>query len=327
MAGDVVQDYIDYIRTSIIDFFKILLKEKYSKKKIVPIVDRYISVRYLGNTILKSQDFVDIIIEEIVEETTKLMSEVNDSDYVSNVCIMFHYIMYLDDCIYCDNYNTLLNDLFNDSLITFELDDDTKSELKKLVKTVDQKKTQFQKLFDTSDFEMVEKRISKGLYNVDIVQHCKIPNLYSEYAINKAFNTQVVKEDKTYVLYLLLANTVLRNTISLDFSRNYIVTFPESLFSKSKKILRYINVFKNDLVKNQIALEFTYSCYIKNESIINTFIKSGINVALILDDKFDDDYGKLVLFKYIFIDKENELYDEIVSKIKSLKLDAKLISM
>ena len=81
MPGDVVQDYIDYVKTSIINFFKILLKENYSKKEIMPIVEKYINVRYLKNTIIKNQDFVDVIIEEIVETATKMIDD--GSDYVS----------------------------------------------------------------------------------------------------------------------------------------------------------------------------------------------------------------------------------------------------
>jgi hypothetical protein len=61
--------------------------------------------------------------------------------------------------------------------------------------------------------------------------------LYSEYAVEKAFNSDIVTENKVYLLILMISCKILSEIIALDFDNNYIINFPPSLLGKPKQPL------------------------------------------------------------------------------------------
>lgn len=322
MLGNIIGEYLDYVYESIFDIFKILLSNKYNKHIVEPFIKKFIDVRYYNITSYpKEKNFITKLRNELVDvakELTKIYPK--DLELIKNVCGLFGYIVYIDDCIICDNYSILVDTLMNDD--DFSLDfHDKKKELKSKVLEFTNKKDEFFKLMDNSDFDLKEKRVGKCLYEVDIIQNCKISKLYSDYAIMKAFNTEVIKEDKIYVMYILVAMQILKNAYGLDFSRNYIVEFPRSLFEKSRKIVRYINLLKNELVKEHISLKIDYDTYLKFKSQTKEYIKSGIKFALVLDDKFDDNYENLIIFDYIILYKNSDNYEDIINKLKDRDLN------
>lgn len=61
-----------------------------------------------------------------------------------------------------------------------------------------------------------------------------------------------------------------------------------------------------------VVLRFTYSYYQENKGEINKLINSGINIGIVLDETFVDDYESLVLFSYVFIYEKYDYYDIII---------------
>ena len=66
-----------------------------------------------------------------------------------------------------------------------------------------------------------------------------VSKLYSEYAIERAYDSEVVVENKVYLMLLLLSSRVLKDSMELKYDNNYVIDFPVSLFDKQKKILKW----------------------------------------------------------------------------------------
>jgi hypothetical protein len=159
----------------------------------------------------------------------------------------------------------------------------------------------------------------KNAIFVDLKHDFSVSKLYSEYAVEKAYSSEVVLENRTYVSLLMLSSKVLKNTLDLDFDKNYILNFPESLFEKPKKIIKYINAVDNDYLKTKIHLKIQYTDYKKYKKQINQLINQGFSICLELDDNYDMDFSCLLLFTYIFVNKSAKYYDIIINSSEDIK--------
>ncbi|MBP5684373.1 MAG: hypothetical protein J6X02_03855, partial [Bacilli bacterium] len=201
----------------------------------------------------------------------------------------------------------------------------TKKQLREWYLVFRKNRQRFSELFVSKDFSLLEKLIYRKTYNLVLEQNVKISNLYSEYAINKVYNSGVINEDKLFITYIMASDLVLDNAKKLDFSRKYLVDMPGTIYSKTKKITRLLEILNNPLAKKQIIIKLCYNDYIKNRDVINEKINNGYLFALIIDDKFDGNIDEFVLFPYVLVDEENEYFDEIMNE-KS-KINAKIVKI
>jgi hypothetical protein len=68
-------------------------------------------------------------------------------------------------------------------------------------------------------------------------------------------------ENRLYLMLVMLTTKILAEAISLNFENSYVVDFPETLLEKQKKIMKYLKLLDNDLLRNKIQLRFKYSTY------------------------------------------------------------------
>lgn len=321
MDENIINKYINYIQNSIYKYFEILLGKKYSKNLVKPFITKYISIRYYNDTLyLREGDFVKRFSKELNTIAKDLIKENKESEeLIKNICALFGYLFYFDDCISCDDLSELINTLFSDNLITLDYEEDTKKNFKELIKEINNKKEEYNNLFKTNDFEIKLKRIKSKVYLSSIEENIEISKLYSNYAIDTAYNTGVIAEDKIYLLYILLSNQVLNNAIKLDFNTNYIVEFPETLITKHKKTIKYLKALDNDLLKSHIHLMISYESYLENKNIINNYLKEGYNFALKISESFNEDYENLILFSYLLVYDNLPSYDMIIQNKDKIK--------
>jgi hypothetical protein len=321
MNTDIVQDYINYIENSLYQYFRILLGNDYEKKLVKPFIDKYIDVRYYNNTIyFKDNNFVDRISKEInIVAKESIKENMNNEENIKNICALFGYILYFDDCLKYKDVNSLVDTLFSDEIITISHEESIKQQFLQFINDNINKKKSFFKLFNTSDFEMVEHKLMKRVYREDINYTFEVSKMYSDYAKDKAFNTGTIAEDKMYVLYLMIVNSILKNAIDLDFSKYYIADFPPSLFVKTKKTMKYLKLMDNELVKDHFSVQISYDTYKNNRKIIDNYINMGYNFALEIDSSFDNDLSGLVLFQYILIRTDSKAYDLIMENANNIK--------
>ncbi len=319
MNYNIIDEYINFNRDKYLELFKIMLGSHYQKYLCSLFIDKYIDVRYYNETnYLTEKDFIKRLNKELVDLTEKLADDDNIED-IKNIVALFGYIVYFDDICVITQDLELINMMVTDDVIKIANKEELKQAIKDWYISLKKGKEKFNKAVSTKDFSLLEVRLYKKLHYLELEHNVKISNLYSEYAIDKAYNTGVVSEDKLFITYILASQLVLNNAINLDFSRYFLVPMASSLFEKEKKFARLINVIDNVLAKKFISIRITYSDYKKYKTKINDLINDGYSFGIELDEKYTGNTSELVLFPYIFVYEESPEYEMLMREKDRLK--------
>ena len=325
MDTNIIVEYTDFIRRQIIDFYYIILKNKFDKKLIIPFLDKYIMVRYYNESAYpKEKDIIERIIKEL-EAIVKEITTPENKEQIKNIYSLFGYILYFDDCYFIEDDKELLKLFFEDQNLKIEFTTEMKEEMKNFINEFKNNKMRFNEVLSSNKFYLVEKRLKKYYYRLTLGHDVKVSSLYSESAIEKAFNTGSINEDKLSVLFVMACNLILQNAIGLDFSRCYIVDIVPSLYVKDKKIEKLFKGLDNILTQKYLILNIKYSDYLINKEKVDEFIQRGYSFAITLDDTFDEDYSRLILFSCVLLYKDHEKYD-IIKENKN-KIASQLITL
>ena len=325
MDYNIISEYIEFIRNSFLAFFRIVLGRRYQRSLIHVFVDKYIDVRYYNETnYLTVKDFVNRLNKELVDLTEKIANEENIED-IKDAVALFGYLVYFDDVCVVEQDAELIKVLVEDELLRIRDKDAVKKDVLEWYKKFKDSKERFNKVLTNKDFTLLEKRMYRKLYYLSLEHNVKISNLYSEYAIDKAYTTGTVGEDKLFITYILASSTVLNNAINLDFSRYYMVPMASTLFEKEKKFTRLLNIFDNQLCKKFISIWITYTDYKKYKTKIDNLISEGYSFGIELDSKYTGITSDLVLFPYIFVYEDSPEY-EMLEREKD-RLKSKIIKL
>lgn len=325
MDYNVISKYINYITKKYLELFKIVFRNKYQKSLCLPFIERYIEVRYYNETnYLTEKDFVNRINKELVDLAKKMLTDDNEDD-IKNIVAMFGYILYFDDVYVINHEMELIDTMVSDDIIKIDNSDGLKNEIKEWCLELNKARDMFNNVLVTKDFSLIEDRLYRKLYSLDLKQNVKISNLYSEYAIDKAYNTGTVNEDKLFVMYILASQLVLENAVNLDFSRYYMVPFASTLFEKEKKCNRLLSVIDNALAKKFISIRITYTDYKNNKAFIDKLINDGYSFGLELDSTYTGIISELILFPYIFVHEDSSEY-EMLNREK-FRLKSKIVKI
>ena len=318
-----IDNYIKYFEDFLLNYYRIILGSGYDKKIVMPFIEKYVDVRYYNNSIYsKGYSFINKLNAELKNVAKEIIKQDNDlENEVKEIFTLFGYILYIDDCSEYDSLNSLIKTISED----INLSNEKQEELKKAISDFIKSRKDFFAVYEDKNFNIDLKRVARSVKKAEIKQNCKLSPIYSEWAIDKAYNSGTVLENKQYLLYLMLSGYILKNTIELNFSEQYIVDFPESLFTKEKKINKYTKVLDNNVVKPRVHFRINYSTYTKNKDKINAFINNGFNVAIVLDDTYDENLKILDIFSYVFIYEKYEYYDIVIENKD--RINAKIISL
>ena len=313
MNNNIILEYINFVKTSILKFYQIILEEDYDKNLIEPLLDRYLMVRYYGETnYTKEKDLVEILGKELKMAMESKLNKENEEKF-KNIYALFVYIFYFDDCYYVENNASLLDCFFQDENIKIVFNKEKKKVTQDFLRKFSINKERFRLLFRSTQFSLDEKRLKSNLYKIRLTQNVRISNLYSDYAVEKAFNTGVVAEDKLFITFLMISEIILANAVGLDFSRYYLTDFVPSFFTKEKKIERIFNVIDNNLTKKYLIINIKYSDYLLYKDKIEIYIKRGFSFSVTLDHTFDEDFANLILFTCVLINSNDENYDFVMT--------------
>ncbi len=319
MDYNIVDKYINFIRESYMDLCKIIFKSNCNKELCLAFIERYITVRYYNETNYPGEkDFINRINKELLDLLDKLVLDDNIED-LKNIVALFGYIVYFDDVCVMTKEMEVIDAIINDGIIKISNVDNMREELKNWYLSYNLNKENFHDAINTKKFNLVEEKIYHRLYSLVLEHNVRVSNLYSEYAIDKAYNSGVVNEDKLFITYILASNTVLNNAINLDFSRYYLVSLASSLFTKEKKINRLLKVLDTPLTKKFIHIRVTYTDYIENKNMIDKLINSGYSFIIELDSKYSGDSNLLYLFPYIMVAKDSPEYEMLMRDKDNLK--------
>ena len=313
-------EYIKFVDNFLTDYYKEILLSKYDKDIVRPFIEKYIDVRYYNKYSVEGKNFTQILNRELNSVAKELMNNnEKKKELIKDVFALFSYVLFIDGCNHFNDINILLKALFTDENINISYSTDSKKNITNIVKKYISKKIDFFKIFSSDEFYLKGKKYEDHLFNIDLGNRCNISKLYSEYAINKAYNSEVVLENRIYLTLIMLTSKILSEVISLNFSNYYIINFPSSLFEKSKKIMRFLKALDDELLKEKISLKIYYKDYKKYRKYVRQLINEGYNFSLELDESYNTDFEDLFLFSNILVSKKYNYYDIIINSKDVIK--------
>ena len=240
-------------------------------------------------------------------------------ELIKNIFALFSYVLFIDGCTHFNDINSLLKTLFNDKNISLKYSSESKKALTNDVKAYIGKKMEFFGLFNTDEFYLKGKKYKDHLYRISLGNKCKIPKIYSEYAIDKAYNSDVVKENRVYLTLIMLSSKILSEVIALDFSNYYIIDFPATLFEKSKKMMKFLRSLDDELLKEKISIKIYYRDYKMYKKYVRELITQGYSISLELDETYQTNFDDLFLFSNILVSNKYKYYDIIIDSKDIIK--------
>ena len=311
MELNIIQKYVNYIKSELLTFFRIVLGSRYNRAIVQEFITRYLEVRYYNETKFPETEAIARIGKELMEVVVPFL-ETSSKELVKTINALFGYILYFDDCLPVDEFESLLNALEQDENLKITLEAEASKKLRQLAKRFKRTKEEYFKMFETEQFIFEEKRKNKHLYLTDLKHAVKIPNLYSEAAINSVYEGGIINEDKRFVLLLMTSKKILENAINLKFTNKYFIDFPGSMFEKEKKTKRFFNYIDNPLAKKHLLVNIRYEDYLAYAKIVESLISEGFSFSVTINHQFDENYAKLVLFNYIFLYNDSKFYGMMI---------------
>ena len=199
----------------------------------------------------------------------------------------------------------------------------TKEEFTDLIKSDMEKSEEFlNKYFADRTFELAIKKVpnKNEIYNIQLVPNITIPMIYSQAAIDMAYNSELISEDRLLPEYTLVSLMIARDIVEANFKDQYIIEVTESLLTKKTKLRRMLEIIEDPAIQDKLNLKVKYENLEKNKKYIFELMKEGYKFALVLDNTIKDpaEVEKLTMFYYIIVPKSVKLYKELMRRYKKV---------
>ena len=199
----------------------------------------------------------------------------------------------------------------------------TKEEFTDLIKTDMEKSEEFlNKYFLDRTFELAIKKAQNknDIYKIELISNVTIPMIYSQTAIELAYNSELISEDRLLPEYTLLSLIVARDIVESNFKDQYIVEFTHTLLRKKQKLKRVLEIIDDPAIQDKVNLKVNYEDLEKNKKYLFDLMKEGYKFALELDNTLRDagEVEKLSMFSYIVVPKKVKLYKELMRRYKKV---------
>ena len=310
MARNIVKDYIDYDKKCLREYINIITEKKLNSKISDMIIDTYIDIRYFDAYEHVKKHPIDNIEYYI---TNLFKSLFNDKNKKKNLPLIVDVLIILRYVVLYEKYSN--NDKAAKQLVSYEdkVKDRYKntkilvSDLIKSIKDNSRKKEKYLNNLLSNEFSIVKRNTNiKNVYDLFFDNCVKIPDLFSDIAINRVYNSGIIYEDKMTVFYILTEREILVDMVNYDFKNKYLVEFPCSLIGKRNKLSALLKLIDLDYLKERMVLKITYSEYLKNKEDFDKLIHDGYSLAVIIDTDVKDKKVLLNIFTYILIENEND---------------------
>ena len=307
MARNIVKDYIDYDRKFLKEYIDIITEAKLNSKICDMIIDTYIGVRYYDMYEHVKKYPIDNIEYYVINNYKKNSKKAKDK----NILLIVDALLVLRYVFLYEKYRNINSASKN--LVEYEEKlskkfDNTKiiiSGLIKKIKDNTKKKEKFLNNLLSNDFSVGKYDTNiKHVFTLSFDNSVKIPDLFSDIAIDRVYNTGIVYEDRMTVFYLLITREILVDMDKYNYENKYLLDFPNSLIDKRNKLLALLKIIDTDYLKERMILKVLYSDYLKNKEGYDKLIHDGYSLAVKLDDNFIDNIVLLKIFSYILIEKD-----------------------
>ena len=241
MTVNIINEYIKIVKKQINEYMKLVFDNKFKKKYCDSYTEKYIKVRYYN---FYEDDFNEKMRTRILDNLKKeqenlCIDNIEDREVIEQMCIFFYYALYFDKVIQSRDIKKTIEKISKLRKRVLNIEDE---EFNKLVyntmKEFEKEKEKLVERFETDDFKLKITNYPDELnvYRVNLKYNFNFPLVYSEFAINKAFNIGIINEDKLAIEFYLISIEVLKDVLKQNFKKKYILEFAPSLFEKPKKL-------------------------------------------------------------------------------------------
>ena len=305
MARNILKDYIDYDKKFLREYIDIITEKNLNSKICDMIVDTYINVRYFDMYEHVKEYPIYNVEYYVTDNFNKLFSDKNKGKnipLVVDTLIVLRYV-FLYEKFYKDKKNSKQLSGYEDKIKNkYENTKILITDLIKKIKDNTQKKEKFINGLLSNDFSVVKNKTDiKDVYDLYFDNSVKIPDLFSELAINRVYNSGIVYEDRMTVFYMLTIREILVDMINYQNNYKYLVDFPDSLIGKRNKLSALLKLIDSDYLKERMIIKVLYSEYLEKKDDYDKLIHDGYSLAVIINDEININVVLLKVFAYIII--------------------------
>ena len=327
MTVNIMEQYIEITKKQIEDYMKLVLEEKFNKTYCDLFIERYINIRYYN---YYENEMAETIRRKILSHLKQvsedmIINNINDRELIENMRVLFYYVLYFDNVVY---YKNLENKIIQIAKIRMRIygkitENFEKNLFQTMQKYINDKRKLVEKFLSNEFYLKITNYPDKlKIYRINLkFKNIKFPLEYSEFAINKAFQTGLMAEDKLVIEYYLVVLQILKDVLKLNFKRKYILEFADTLLKIPKKIKGILNIISSSAVQDKVSLKIKYEQFIQNKEIIYDLMRNGYKITIILDNSFDVTFKNietLQMFEFVIISRDLKKYNEIKQEVKEL---------
>ena len=314
---NIMNEYVNYTSKTIDKYMKYIFDKGYDKNIMPKYTETYIEYRY-GDYVENANR--NSVIKNINEQLGKLTLSLNgekDQRYLEIVESFYKYMFDIDSLYVLEKLNKSINEIakMRVNLLGIESDNFVESFTQMVREDINKKKAFVDGLKSaTFDLKFTKLNGNKDLLKVELTNNIKFPNIYSDIAIEKAAQRDVIAEDLTLIKYSLVCAKILEDIISCNFNTKYFVNLPKSIIDKRSKLNRLMTIIDNEYVVDKLRIVINFDTFDRFRTYIFELMKQGFIFDIFLDDKFNyssDNIEYLVTFEKIFMLKDKYYYKDM----------------
>ena len=305
MARNIVKDYLEYDRQNLKNYISIITDKKLNNNICDMIIDTYIDIRYFNAYASVKKNLIDNIEYYVLE---KFKKNFVDKDVRKNILLILDALIVLRYVVLFEKYGDKEDskeDLEKYEEKVREKYKDTNVLITGIIKEIHSnyhKKEKFLEELLSTDFSVDKKETNiENVYEAILDNSINIPDLFSDIAVNRVYNSGTINEDKMLVFYTLLSRLILLDMINYDYNKKYLIPFPESIIDKSTKLDNLLKIFDIDYLKERMSLIIGYQDYKEKKDEYDDLIHKGYSFAIIIDDEIKEDLVGFKVFSYIIV--------------------------
>lgn len=307
MAYSIFKYYLDNEKSNIKNYVDTITEKKLNSKICNMILDYYVDIRYFDSYKHVKDNTIDDICYYVKRNFDENYNDKNykkNLSYVSDALIILRYVYLIDKYSHKKELGDLFSEYENEMHKKYKDREVLVTDLIKSIKGDLKKKEKYLRDLLSNDFSVTANTTDKkNIFDLVLENTVKIPDLYSQLAINRVYNEGIISEDKMIVYYLLATREILKDMHEFNYNKYYLVDFTASLLNKKNKLANILKMFENDYIKERIILKIEQVDYLENKEIVDELIHNGMSFAIIIDESFNEERILLDIFTYILVIK------------------------
>lgn len=303
---------------------KLLVNEATIKNEFIKT---YIDVKYYNYCGNASADYnnrnMTVKIVDMIKEISEKMiddykgSDTKYADKVKKYTNIFILIMYLEQAKGEIDDIEPIREMYKKKIVRYSKSDNIndkniKDMIDSIIKTQRVYKGMINyslKKLETNTFALNYNQLSskKNIYGLELNHNITFGKVYSDYIVDKTYSEGIIAEDKVMIVMSLLSIQLIKDMLSSDFRKKYILYIPASIYDKENKLIKLTKMMDDEFTKNNIYILVKYEELLNNKKVIKELRKMGYKFALVFDKTVEvkaKDMGNIYVADYIFIDKK-----------------------